>query len=50
MTYRFFSTRLNPDGSIASGTPRNCTEVLAQVKGEWRIIHTHWSFIRGERV
>lgn len=50
LTYRFFSTRLNPDGSISRRTPWNCSEVYARVKGRWRIIHTHWSFIRGERV
>ncbi len=50
LTYRFFSTRLNPDGSILSRTPWNCTEVFARIEGQWAIIHTHWSFIGGERV
>lgn len=48
--YRFFSTRLNPDGSIRSRVPWNCTEVFARTGGQWAILHTHWSFIRGERV
>jgi ketosteroid isomerase-like protein len=47
--YRFLSTRLNPDGSVASRTPWNCSEVFMQMDGSWRIIHTHWSHIRGER-
>jgi len=47
--YRFFSTQLNPDGSVSSRIPWNCTEVFAQIDGQWKIIHTHWSFIRGER-
>ena len=47
--YRFFSTRLKPDGSIESRTPWNCTEVFRRKAGDWKIIHTHWSFIKGER-
>ena len=49
LVYRFLSTWLNRDGSIASRTPWNCTEVFVRLNGERRIIHTHWSFIRGER-
>ena len=49
LTYRFFSTRLNPDGSIASRIPWNCSEVFAHSAGRWKIIHTHWSLIKGER-
>jgi ketosteroid isomerase-like protein len=45
--YRFFSTRLNPDGSIAGRIPWNCTEVYAKIDQEWKIVHTHWSFING---
>ena len=47
--YRFLSTWLNPDGSIASRTPWNCSEVFQRIDGQWQIIHTHWSFIRGEK-
>ncbi len=50
LSYRFFSTKLNPDGSIASRIPWNCTEVFFKKDGKWRIIHTHWSFINGERI
>ncbi len=50
LAYRFLSTRLNPDGSIAVRTPWNCTEVFMRLDGNWRIIHTHWSLIRGERI
>ena len=50
LTYRFLSTWLNPDGSVASRTPWNCTEVFARANGKWQIIHTHWSFIKGERI
>ncbi len=47
--YRFLSTRLNPDGSIASRTPWNCTEIYARINDGWQIIHNHWSYIHGEK-
>lgn len=46
--YRFFSTHLNPDGSIATRTPWNCTEVFFKIEGKWKIVHTHWSYINGQ--
>ena len=48
--YRFFSTRLNPDGSIACRIPWNCSEVYVRSEGQWRILHNHWSYIMGEQV
>lgn len=45
--YRFLSTFLNPDGSIASRTPWNCTEVYIKHHDTWQIAHTHWSLIQG---
>ena len=48
LCYRFFSTHLNPDGSIASRIPWNCTEVFSKFSGKWKIVHTHWSYINGE--
>jgi ketosteroid isomerase-like protein len=50
LTYRFLSTRLNPDGSISSRVPWYCSEVYARSNGQWRIIHNHWSYIKGERI
>jgi ketosteroid isomerase-like protein len=47
--YRFFSTTLNPDGTVKSRRPWNCTEVYAKKAGGWKIVHTHWSLINGER-
>ncbi len=47
--YRFFSTRLDQDGSVASRVPWNCTEVFVRRQAAWKIIHTHWSHICGER-
>jgi ketosteroid isomerase-like protein len=48
--YRFFSTRLNPDGSVLSRVPWNCTEVFTRASGQWALLHTHWSLIHGERI
>ncbi len=47
--YQFFSTTLNPDGTIKSRTPWNCTEVYAKKDGAWKIVHSHWSYINGQR-
>jgi ketosteroid isomerase-like protein len=47
--YRFLSTWLYPDGSVSHRTPWNCSEVYVRMDGSWRIIHNHWSHIRGER-
>ena len=47
--YQFFSTTLNTDGTIKSRTPWNCTEVFAKIDGRWKIVHTHWSYINGQR-
>jgi ketosteroid isomerase-like protein len=50
LTYRFFSTQLNPNGSISSRIPWNCSEVYVRIDGKWRIVHNHWSYIKGERM
>ena len=50
LSYRFLSTWLNLDGSVSHRIPWNCTEVFKQIDGQWRIVHTHWSFIGGERI
>jgi ketosteroid isomerase-like protein len=47
--YRFLSTWLNADGSVSRRTPWNSTEVYLYLEGSWKIIHNHWSHIRGER-
>jgi ketosteroid isomerase-like protein len=49
LAYRFLSTWLDPDGSVARRTPWNCTEVFVRRADTWRIVHTHWSYLRGER-
>lgn len=50
LTYRFLATWLNQDGSVSHRTPWNCSEVFVRIDGQWRIVHTHWSYIKGERI
>lgn len=47
LCYRFCAINLNPDGSVASRTPMNCTEVYIKRDGQWMIIHNHWSYVNG---
>lgn len=47
--YNFLSTALKPDGAVNSRTPWNCTEVFAKTANGWKIVHTHWSYTKGER-
>ena len=47
--YQFLPTTLNPDGTIQSRIPLNCTEVYAKTDGGWKVVHSHWSFIKGWR-
>jgi len=50
LAYRFLDTWLKRDGSVSNRTPWNCTEVFTRIDGQWRIVHTHWSYIKGERM
>jgi uncharacterized protein (TIGR02246 family) len=50
LVYRFLDTWLNPDGSVSNRKPWNCTEVFMRIDDQWRIVHTHWSYIKGERM
>jgi ketosteroid isomerase-like protein len=49
LIYEFFSTVLNPDGTIKKRTPWHCSEIFARLGDAWKIVHTHWSYIKGER-
>jgi hypothetical protein len=46
LTYNYRSTVFTADGKISAQTPWNATEVYFRRQGEWKIVHTHWSFIR----
>jgi uncharacterized protein (TIGR02246 family) len=53
LTYNYRSSVLTPDGTVSSQTPWNTTEVYFKREGEWKIVHSHWSFVShrvGEKV
>ncbi|MEW5983133.1 MAG: nuclear transport factor 2 family protein [Acidobacteriota bacterium] len=43
-TYRGYTKK--PDGSVEWNLAWNTTEVYARQDGRWKIIHTHWSYVR----
>jgi uncharacterized protein (TIGR02246 family) len=46
LTFNLISYQKQPDGSEKAVARWNSTEVYANVDGQWRIIHSHWSFIK----
>ena len=46
LSYNYRSSVLSPQGAVISQTPWNSTEVYFRREGQWRIVHTHWSFLR----
>ncbi len=49
LTYRYLWAGLDADGTVTARSAWNCTEVYHRQAGQWRIVHTHWSMIGGER-
>ena len=49
LTYRYLWAGLDADGTVTARSAWNCTEVYQRQAGQWRIVHTHWSMIGGER-
>jgi len=49
LTYRYLWAGLDADSTVTARSAWNCTEVYHRQTGQWRIIHTHWSMIGGER-
>jgi ketosteroid isomerase-like protein len=45
LTFNYRSSVLTPEGNISSQTPWNSTEVFFMREGEWKIVHSHWSYI-----
>jgi ketosteroid isomerase-like protein len=48
LTFNLLSHRTQPDGSEAVIARWNSTEVYRRMNGTWRIIHSHWSYIKPE--
>ena len=49
LTYRYLWSGLDADNTVTAHFPWYCTEVYQRRAGQWRIVHTHWSIIGGER-
>ncbi len=49
LTYRYLWAGLDAEGTVTARSAWNCTEVYHRQEGQWRIVHTHWSIIGGER-
>jgi len=46
LTYNYHSLRKDKDGPPKRTSFWNTTEVYRLIQGEWKIIHTHWSYIQ----
>jgi ketosteroid isomerase-like protein len=48
LTFNLVSYRRRPDRTEHAIAHWNSTEVYARIDGAWRIIHSHWSFVKPE--
>ena len=48
LTFNLVSYRRRPDGTEQAISRWNSTETYARSDGRWRIVHSHWSFVRPE--
>jgi uncharacterized protein (TIGR02246 family) len=48
LTFNLISYQKQPDGTERAVARWNSTETYARVDGQWRIIHSHWSYIKPE--
>lgn len=49
LTYNYHSLKKDADGTARRTSFWNTTEVYRLVEGAWKIVHTHWSYIRHRR-
>jgi len=47
LTYNLVSYGRSP-GGVAMAVRWNSTAVYAQIDGQWKIVHSHWSFTKPE--
>jgi len=50
LTFNLVSYQMSPEGVESAVARWNSTETYAVIDGRWRIIHSHWSYIRPEFV
>lgn len=48
LTFNLVSYRRRADGTEHVIAHWNSTEAYARIDGRWRIVHSHWSFVRPE--
>jgi uncharacterized protein (TIGR02246 family) len=48
LTFNLVSYVNAPDGKEVAVARWNSTEVYGRIEGQWRIIHSHWSYIKPE--
>ncbi|HKQ75275.1 MAG TPA: DUF4440 domain-containing protein [Blastocatellia bacterium] len=48
LTFNLLSYAKQPDGTEKVVARWNSSEVYRKINGEWKIIHSHWSFIKPE--
>ena len=46
LTFNLVSYRRRPDATEDAIAHWNSTETYARIDGQWRIVHSHWSFVR----
>jgi ketosteroid isomerase-like protein len=46
LSYNYRCSVRTPEGTIVSRTPWNSTEVYFRRNDQWRIVHTHWSYVK----
>ena len=50
LTFNLVSFVRRPDGAEQAIAHWNSTEVYGRVEGRWRIVHSHWSYVKPELV
>ena len=48
LTFNLVSYVTGPDGKERAVARWNSSELYGQVEGQWRIVHSHWSYIKPE--
>jgi ketosteroid isomerase-like protein len=46
LTFNLVNYRTLPDGSESVINRWNATEAYARIGGEWRLVHSHWSYVQ----